>query len=858
MAEDIPLGDAKTPSIDPKVVSELADKVSNAVRTLGKIAEKSNTTGESIGELLKKERKSLTTLEEMADSLKKVANSNLKMQQDAEEQRRESKVEGGAGTKGTEELKTTQRMKLFNEELESVLDKFRTNNLTIKGIVSQGLVLKTKLSTLGQIVWREYIGPAFAQGAGIFLGAMSTAVPKLIDNLRIIFRPLASLLNKFGAGSRIVSGISNFFNSLSGFATSGQVFTRTLNFITKFFGAGSGRVFQTAFRLGAQIGKLIPFLAIIPTAIETVVSAFGMIMKGDFKGAFKSVIVGLLKGLAAFFTLGLSDLIFDFDRMFKSISAPLDNFFKLFEDLFTSISTVFSGVYHMVEGVMKDFILPISYSLFNDILRPLGDALGAIGDAVMSVVGVIINLVVVPFKPIILMLKILAKGVFEFLKFFYDYFLGPILKYVLGPVVMGILKVVGAIFTGVKFFFMGIKWVFDKINDFFSFIFGIMDSNTNEATSSISAIYDGIRWLFGFIGGIIKDGIIAYVKFWWNTFKKVLDVMLMIPKAILGFLMPIWDAITQWWSDVIDGFAYLFEFWMEKIDAVLSSISKWWGELVMGFYGVIEFWTEKVEMVKASISKWWSELVMGFYGVIEFWQELVGGLIESVTGWWNDVLEGIGYIFDVWGELVDEMWECVKIWWNDLLDGIGYVFDVWNEMIMEGANYILEPIMSLFQSVKDGFQKILDAVLEYLGPILKWFGIDLGKKMPEEKEPAPMPYSERAGEPQPVAFQSALSPSTILPYSEAGDDELKRLMTQKVKSGLLTGQLPDEKQSPEWNELNAELKRREAMRGGASVAPVVVTAPTTNISGGGGGAIPVPLSPNPIRHSDPTRGLIST
>ena len=82
----------------------------------------------------------------------------------------------------------------------------------------------------------------------------------------------------------------------------------------------------------------------------------------------------------------------------------------------------------------------------------------------------------------------------------------------------------------------------------------------------------------------------------------------------------------------------------------------------------------------------------------------------------------------------------------------------------------------------------------------------------------------------------------------------------------------DEEQTPEWQVLTKELKRRQvegdtiedamaarAAKAGGGGAPVVVTnTTTTNVSGGGGAsAIPVPLAPNPIRHADPTRALIA-
>lgn len=889
MAEETPLGgEAKTPPADAKAISALTDKVKDTNSVLGKVEEAAKDTNstlakmakdatkteESIGSLLKTEREQLKKVTETGENIKKLADTAEKSRLSDEEKKQEALKAGAAGSGATptapaggtgaapgasaeeEKKKVKKTLIQHNEELTKSLEQIQKVFLTQKGLnkyMALGKAnLQKSLMDFGLNSWRNYIGPSFAQGAGLFLGTMSTALPKFMSNMSMLFRPIQSifrpavnLITRFAEGSPLIAKLGNYYKSVATFVSQsggsavmtkmgnifksmstftskvsgdyfikflkvskglfgpeatkgligayraitggGNTFMKTFLVIKNLFGPKTAKIFTSAFRLGQAIGKMLPFLMIIPTAIQTVVAAFGMLAKGDFKGAFKAVVVGFLKGFAAFFTFGLSDLVLDFDKMFASLTKPLDNFISAFVDAFSGIMDVVNGVVYIFDGIYKDLIEPVIDSLYQDLIVPIGEALSTLGDAVMGVVGFVFNFAATILKPFGMAIKFVGKLVFEILKLLYDYLLGPLLKYLIGAPVMLIFKAVGGIFKGLAWIFSKIKWVFDWIAGLFDWMFASAEADSADMMTSIQKLFGGIRWVLDTILGGIK----LFIMGWWNMFKMGLTLVGIITKFIIG--------------------------------GIVAGFGLWWKALKTGF------------SIIGSVITFIFDLIFRPMKALKTLQSVVSAGIE--------IFKGLKII------LKEKMISLVKPV-KSFFSFVGSIFKKLKKLVFGLSDPIFTPIKALFILIETIFTKAKEFIL---GLLPDWL-------VGGEKKEAP-PVQE---EPKPVAFQSAFSPSTILPYSDAGDDELQRLMTQKVKAGLFTGVLPEEQQSPEWRELNAERKRRDAMKaaGAGGGAPVVISnnSPTTNISGGGGGggAIPVPLVPNPIRHSDPSRALIST
>jgi hypothetical protein len=362
MAEDITNPNAGNPNQFSDGFKSVTNKLADNDKTLGKIAESSNDTGEKIGDLLKRQREGNDLLKDASSNLDEIAKLNKKMVEDSAEQKREGKVGGRAGAKELETAKKDAELKEVKEK-KSLADSLKDFNKSLGGSLDSFFKFKDKfLSPKGwNALWKDSLktlrtgfGNIFAESTGLLFGTLSTALPKLIGNFEMIFKPITFVLSKMGVE---LEGVGSFFGKIANFFNeTGPFMNKTLGFIEKLFGPEAGTIFLEAFQVGAKIGEVIPFLAVIPTAIETVVAAFEMLSKGDFKGAFKALITGTLKGVAAFFTFGLSDLIFDFDKMFKALSEPLDALFSVFKDFFMGFKYIFDSIMVMVNGLWNDFL----------------------------------------------------------------------------------------------------------------------------------------------------------------------------------------------------------------------------------------------------------------------------------------------------------------------------------------------------------------------------------------------------------------------------------------------------------------------------------------------------------------------
>jgi hypothetical protein len=406
---------------------------------------------------VKSQKESNDHLKTATESLDNIADTGKKALQDAAEAKREAKV-GGSG--GANELKpdgdkkdddkkekkekkqSINAMTAFNKSLGAIVTNLdRSRDDLMSGKLFQKMYVNVYK---GFRSFYRVFGNVFAEVAGLLFGTLSTALPKLMSNLGTLFKPITFLLSKVGLN---LQGPANFFGKIANFFNeTGPFMNKALGFIEKAFGNKAGTIFLEAFEIGAKIGKILPFLAVIPTAIQTVIAAFGLLMKGDIKGAFKAIFVGFIKGFAAFFTFGLSDLILDFDKMFEMLSKPLDALFGVFKDVFLAINDIFQSVMVIVMGIWNDLLAPILNSLYTDALQPLGAALSSLGNMLTGVVAILFSVVATILKPFAFILRLIFKVIYETIKVLWEFVISPLLKNVAFIISM-VFKSIGLVST---------------------------------------------------------------------------------------------------------------------------------------------------------------------------------------------------------------------------------------------------------------------------------------------------------------------------------------------------------------------------------------------------------------------------
>jgi phage-related protein len=373
----------------------------------------------------------------------------------------------------------------------------------------------------------SFIGKSIAKpfvSFGKDIGQMGTFVFTKMRNffmeidsfVQFASKPLAGLGTKFtGFFKGIATYIGGIFTKVEGvFSLFGEV----TGLSGLFRGAEKGitnfaKVFATAGKIGAKLVSLLPLISVIPTIIETIVSAFGKFDTEGFKGVFKSIIVGLLKGIASFFTLGLSDLVLDFDKMYETISKPLDGLFDQITGIVKIFGDVFGWIIDTLVQVYNGFLKPLVMSLWENALKPLMGVLGAVADVLVKVVSLVLKLL----TPVFSIVKFIFKVIFEVVKVIFDLVIMPIMKTLL-PVFQVVFSVIGFLFNTMK---IG----FEYMSEGFQYILDAID----PAIADITAFFDDATNAFDYLGQVVDE-----------FMQPVLDMF----SSLAGMISEVWTTLV--------------------------------------------------------------------------------------------------------------------------------------------------------------------------------------------------------------------------------------------------------------------------------------------------------------------------
>lgn len=336
-------------------------------------------------------------------------------------------------------------------------------------------------------------------------------------------KPLAGLGTKI---SNMFSGIGRLFGggaaAIEGAEVGVGFFANTLSKIGKFFSGGKILgTFQKAFVFGEKLAAKIPFLALIPTIIDTVVSAFKKFDTEGMKGVFKSIIVGLLKGLAAFFTFGLSDLAIDFEKLYTAISKPLDGFFDQIMGIVKIFGDLFGWIIDTLVQIWDGFLKPIIMSLWEDALKPIMEALGALADVAFKLVAIIFKLL----TPVFAIIKFIFKVLFEIVKLIWDYVVWPILS-ILVPIFKVVFSIIGFLFNRMK---LGFEYMSIGLEEVIKII--------DPWLANITAFFDDATDAFDYLGQMVDEFMDPIVKMFSSLGQMLSDVW----SNIVGRFKPVLD-----------------------------------------------------------------------------------------------------------------------------------------------------------------------------------------------------------------------------------------------------------------------------------------------------------------------------
>ena len=889
MAENNPLENP----INEKTVADMGMKLSSVNKNLEKIEKMQNDIGSEIGDMLKTEKALLDSAKETNKNIKDIADSNKRMAHAAEEEKRESKIAGKAGSMGfSKDLQASMKEALktispiyagaTNPIISALKDMMKGSSLmggsrgllgmggtaqgeagifgTIAGGASGFLigfltpVIKSYqtlfksfytamspviegLGSLGKAAFNTFmetfpladelrgIGKYFGEASSIIKNGL-LAVIKGIGG--VIDYGLVMLRSVFGSSVPRLKTILSFFGDLftsvgakfSSFFSADGILYGTMKVINNLFGEGALNVFVKAYEFGGQLAKYLPFLTVIPTAIETIIAAFDKFETEGFKGVFKTIMVGLLKGVAAFFTLGLSDLALDFEKMYSVLSDSLDGIFSELSGFFDLFVDVFGWVFDTVMGLWEGILKPIFVSLYEDAIKPLMEALSAVGDFVM----ILFDVVVTFLKPVLAIARFVFKLVFEVVKLIYDFVVYPIIS-LLVPIFKFLFKIIGVLLTPVTALFQILTTVVGKFwNDFLKPIVNFI-SDLFSAGAEMGSLSDLIGNALAYWGEVIEAGwdfIVGY-------YEMVVDTIA--------------DAMMWWWELITDTWDYVYGLWDKLTDMLAYGMLWWWDAIKAAWDYVYNLWDQTTSLLADGMLIWagWIEQAWDYvYGI---WDSTVGLLADGMLIWAGWIQEGWDYVVGLWEDLTDALAYGILWWQEKIMAAWDYVVGLWEfavDALAESLEPVISPIMEFFDFVGNMFGQLK----EYASSLVSWIpgmgGDDKGtaKEMESPVAAASAPTGYKISERRRQAMEEQRQLAEIIArenaeYGVEGAAAMRQNLRQQMSAG-------------------------GGAAGGVGITNIVNNAPTTNISGGGGAsAIPVPLAPNPIRHADPTRALIA-
>ena len=506
----------------------------------------------------------------------------------------------------------------------------RANNIG-SALSNLGVKLGTSFTKLAgeMIPGAKYIASAFSYIGTTFIKlakGVSTIVDLGLIRLRGVFGTvvprLRDIMQFFG---RMSTSIGEFGSKIGKIFSADSMIYGTLGFIEKFFGPKTGMIFAKAFDLGSKIASKIPLLSLIPTIIESVISAFSKFKTEGFRGVFKSLMVGLLKGLAAFFTFGLSDLALDFNKMYAKFSESFDGIFDQVEGFVKLFTNIFMWLIGMAMKLWEDVLKPIFVSLWEDALKPIMEALGAVGNFAMVLANVILG----ALKPVLAITRFVFTLIFGIVKVLWEFVLMPIIT-LLVPLFKVLFKVIGYLFKPVVVLFeilsflvtsiyeKALKPIFNFITDFF-----------NAGSDMVS------------LGQGLKDA----AEYWGQMFSDIVDFFGRWYDSVIGelgrFFYWLWTTVEElvgsvmsWWTEVEAGFSYF----MEGVDYVLGKI----GEFFAMMYNLV---LDATDYVMNLIENAWdalkNALFMAMLMVVEVFHTIKRVMFEKGKQLLLDVFDAV-------------------------------------------------------------------------------------------------------------------------------------------------------------------------------------------------------------------------
>ena len=368
--------------------------------------------------------------------------------------------------------------------------------------------------------------------------------------------------------------------------------------------------------------------------------------------------------------------------------------------------------------------------------------------------------------------------------------------------------------TAILKFFPGISSALSQFGKAFSFGFRILGKfffYIGMAVDVIMGAYKGFKEL-GNIKGILMGavaGLVNFFTFGFLDFKTIFN-------KLQDWFGGIFDALAAVFQPLIDFFVKAYQIVMEtfhKIVSIFQGEGSIFGKLWKTICALITM------TVKQAINTIWSALKIVF--------ALVVTLPMAIGEWIGNLLMSIGsYVID--GVMWFSNWIMSGEWLGDLKN-----FGTW----------IYEALVSL---LADAITAIADGLgdLPFVGSYIKEaLGGGSG-------DSALIDATKTAGKIVDESKNAVEEIATVSPMNSVGINNDGGLILGGGGASFKSTNVPNYNSNQINNSSNSTSMAKQ--QANTQTGNVQVNAPTTNVSGGGGGGSPIMLSPTSNRNTEPT------
>ena len=431
---------------------------------------------------------------------------------------------------------------------------------------------------------------------------------------------------------------------------------------------------------------------------------------GDMEGKVAAGSAGLLNA----FTLGLmpEEWIATFGDFVGKITGAVGSFMDdiglgpVMDTLFGLVNLAFStlgGLYDIIVGIFTLDVDQVAKGL-ERIFDGIVDLLAGIPSAIMSLLGAIAKAALWLIKQAFMAIFVyIPKGILYVFAAIGTALLGA------GKFVLGLFK---TLFADIEASGGFGTWILEKIT-------GVFDAAWTGIKDALSGAWTYFKeWAAGLIQAIFEG---------WGGEGDVTEPIMRFFDAIAYAAGAVVDAVIDFFSGVVDFFAWVGTGIMDGVSWVWTAITDGWewavNTLAQGIEDTVDFFTELGDDISTIISDAYDSITEVF-GSIGDW---FGEKIDEISQAWHDwKLSVYMTVYSAYTKVTDTFGK-IGNWFGEKIDEIMVKWEAFKTRVAELAERAWCAFTAPFRAAGEIGSNIVDSIMEKVGELWKDFKCAAGK-----------------------------------------------------------------------------------------------------------------------------------